>query len=286
MKKNDTATDTTSQQDLRRRADEAVATSRAVGEQAQAARERYGSESKSAEQGRRLGGALSAWTRAQLLDFECQALEAEDVLPAAKFAASLALDAAEVAEGDELAIACDPARAHRPLAELVADEERARTEYDQAMRRTRTFIDTLCKTSEKVSARRSAAGLPTHILPRPAREASGSPPAWVEALARTLVPPSAPNAGRIARLRSEGVQLRSDIELQRIEHEKLAADEALGDERRRKQDEDEARARRSAHDKQAAERAADWKKREELAAANRVNGPSSMRPGARGGGPE
>jgi hypothetical protein len=262
------------EKEARSEADELVAMWRVVREGARVARNRHGSAHTDAEGSRRPGYGVSDWTKAGLLDLEAQALEAADAEVAAAFAASLALDLAEVAEGDELAIACDPTRAHSELAALVADEQRLRDELDQATRRTLLFIDALRNASAKVSARRRAANLPPHVLPTPALGVAGAsgyatPRAWVEALASGKVAPPALNSERIGRLRKEEVELRAELERSRIADEERRAAEAFDAERRRKDAEDGARKASAEHAKMVAKYQAEQKEREELAAANR-----------------
>lgn len=225
--------------ELRAPADAAVEAWRAAKAIADAAQKHFAEARAEAEKGRSAGSSLSAETRLALIVAELRWLEAEDVALAAKTTASAALDAAERAEGDALAVAYDLPLVHDELAALLAEEDRLRAALAAASRRCVDRLLALRETEAKWNARRSEAGLPPpeRIPQRMTPLGHPDPRQTLLSLARILAEGQAQksNAEKIARLHRlhrEELEIRADLERQHREREEREAAAADYDRRR------------------------------------------------------
>lgn len=94
--------------------------------------------------------------------------EARHATWAVEAAASRALDAYERAEGDSLALACDPEALCAELAPMIEAEERLRAELSEIERSRVAAVTAAQRAHEAVQARRTGAGQRLPVAPPPA----------------------------------------------------------------------------------------------------------------------
>jgi hypothetical protein len=97
-----------------------------------------------------------------------EALEAEDEADRARHTAVAAIHVAELAEGNELAIACDPKHLHGDLVALAAEEQALQDKIKDVQRRRSERMGGAFRSEVEHASRRVAAGLPaSEPLPKP-----------------------------------------------------------------------------------------------------------------------
>lgn len=241
---------------LREQADTAVAAWRTANAEAAAA---------AAEHSKAPTGSLAAVVA------EARRFETKDVATLARVTATTALAAAEVAEGDELAIACDPTRLHDDLAALLVDEERKRGEYEEAGKRRAARAAASADSFAKLAARRSAALLPPPVhLPSLAAYHTALLAELARVVADGFAVPPQMYADRVRSLRSQETQILADRERKLRKQEEEAAKAAKYVEWERQ---NHARAEKAAATERAANRAkqeAELAETQALADANRA----------------
>ncbi len=155
-------------------------------------------------------------------------LEAKDAAAIAIAHASAAVDALEVAEGDELAMARDAGCLLADLTALVAEEDRLAAELVRARSERAARVARAEEAQAALAARRNTHGLPPPAsIPRaPSSMSDGGPKALIAVLeARTLtgLPEVKKHADRIRTLRKEETDLLAHIEREHTEREKEKA---------------------------------------------------------------
>lgn len=216
---------------------------------------------------------------------------AEDDVLRLQVEASMALDLAELAEGDEETGACDPHRLHAEVTALFAAEDELRRQLDAQRRKRIERIEQARKASDAVATRRGQQGLllsPAMVrvragsvqevlggvaafeMRRPAAEAS-----WRNAIATALadlltVRPRKTRQGEIAALRERETELRAAIERQHREEEARAARVAEFDRRQAEEQREAAARQRNETARVQADAAAKQKELEDLANAHRA----------------
>lgn len=194
--------------DLQAAADTAVAAWRAARATLVAA------QSEAAGKGQFHASAQSRESNLAFVVAEIARIDAVDAERAAAVAASVALDAAESASGDELARAVDATCLCDALRDLDADEERARAALASAAAR-RTEIHRSSLDAEKaLAARRKNADLPPPV--RPPWAAGAVEPkaalAVLESRAAGVLPPAKVSTEKLRSLRGQEQDLRMGIE--------------------------------------------------------------------------
>lgn len=256
----------TSPAQLRAAADTVVATWRELDTVAQTKRTAHNDFMAALPQHRRGTSHLDRSSPSMLRGVELyrEALEAEDVAERACHAAIVALDAAEVAEGDELALARDPKRLYDNLAALDAEHTALLDKTADVQRRRGERMGGAFQDDAKHAARRVADALPPSAsLPRPTLDKPYMQ-VFVERVEKGVPVPS--KAAQIEGCRVDERRIAANLEEQRLEEEKRAKNVAA---RRadRERDEAESNARMQAQAKESREQfEADARKREKLAA--------------------
>jgi hypothetical protein len=209
--------------------------------------------------------------------------EAVDAARAVHAAAGAALDAAEVALGDALATSCDAAALRDDLTAMLAEEDRLRSELAAVEQRRDARIAAGREAWSALDTRRRAAGLPgPTVLPVPYRPPMGAPVATPSAVARALtdaltrrvvngeMPPARSNPERIRQLARRENELRIGIELLYRETERRrveAEQQRKFYEQKQEQEQERERRRR---EEWAAKIETEQKERDELLAAQRA----------------
>lgn len=209
-----------------------------------------------------------------------EALEAEESAERARVQAISALDAAELAEGDELAIKRSPKRLHEDVVTLVAEEKKF-DEQLAAVRRQRVALFASTFTADAAhAARRVEAGLPRSApVPQPNGGGFGPPRPYLQVLAEHLekgVPPIN-FAERIEVARAVELRIATDIEERRLEKEAKAKDSAEKKQAREDAFKDQQKATLARMKKQDEAVLAEAREREKLGAdllARRASGAS------------
>jgi hypothetical protein len=217
----------------------------------------------------------------QVAEDECFRLQAE---------ASSALDLAEIAEGCEDSVDCEPNRLHADVVAILAVEDEIRRQLDEQRRRRVERVERARKASDAVSARRQQQGLslsPSMVCVRrgDVREILGTlapfeprPHALEvtrrDGIARTLEGLITPGPTKtkwtgIGELKRQEVELRASIERDHRDAEERAARLAEFD-RRKAREQEEADARQRAEtERLRAQAAAEQQRIADLAAAQR-----------------
>jgi hypothetical protein len=273
MKQGTKNTDTN---DLRAKADTDIEAWRAATAASEAAHTACSEVHSAAEKGRASYGPRSPEVSLKVIVAEVSRLELEDVARTTLVKASVSLDAAEVAEGDELALACDPAHLHTDLAALHADTTRLRAELAAAEKRWTSRILRAQDSTSALAARRSKQGLPPPVsLPRNT-DAMGrdlGPESFLSRLAARAtedMTPTRSNAAQIQGFRMRETETRAAIERAHREAEERAA--ARAEHERQKEAERKAEQERSSRQHKELQDKYDAKQREiaELANAQRA----------------
>jgi hypothetical protein len=260
---------------LREAADAAVDTWRELETVAQAKRAAHDNFGAALPPDRRSNGHFdrSTPTKLRMAELYREAVEAEDAADRARHAAVVALDAAELAEGDELALARDPKRLYDELAVLDAEESALQTQLAdvdrrRAERRMRAFAG-----DGQNAARRVAASLPPSTpLPRPTFDRP-----YLTALAERVEKgvPMPSRAAQIIACRADERRMAADLEEERIKKEEQEKEEAARKANAERQ-EAEANKRMATQTRERREaNEAEARKREQLAAnyqARRASG--------------
>lgn len=158
---------------------------------------------------------------------EIASLRAKDAAAAACAEASVALDNAEVNEGDQAARARDVSIYAAELSDLIAAEDAARAALSEAEARTRARMVLAASSQATVEARRAAEQLPPPVaLPNAPvnglgfRDGSARTALAILAARIQAGPPAArSSAERIRQLEREETELRAAIEQARINRE-------------------------------------------------------------------
>lgn len=266
---------TSSSTNLREQADAAIERWRSDESASAAARKEHQSAAIEAEKQRRVMNALAPMNRLALIASEVNALELEDVARQTECRATPMLDAAERAEGLELAIACDPERLRADLVELVAEEQRLKAKHQDAHRRLFARITDARDARTQLETNRRAAALPPPIRLPSGTAFSGllMPEILIEQLEsmRDQVPtPTKSNTEKIRQLHQEDTRLRADLEQQRLDREEEAADAARQRKVDREAEERRTLERQKETEAQMAKITAERKRDEQLAAAHRA----------------
>lgn len=262
---------TSTSSSLRDEADAAIAVWRAAATAAATLREQFTTMSQAAQKARTAGVAPK---RLELYALEIRTLEAEDVATTASTIATALLGAAEVAEGDPLAVAADAGRLHAGLTRALGEEQRLRDELAIATQNTYAQIGAAHKAEEELATRRKASELPLPArLPLPMGHLGGVPISQLllgELARGNAGPVKKSNAARIRQIRQEDTELRAHLELERIEREQRIADAARDRATDQRTEDRRARSRREEEEKQRAESQAQRDRVDQLAAAHRA----------------
>lgn len=237
-------------------------------------------KSAAAERGRQAGRSIDGELRLILMGAEIAHLEAEDVAKALEIEAGDALDDAERAEGDALALACSPRALYSTLEEAIEDEKAARDALAAAERTRAECISSARSASAELEERRRSAGLPPPIrLPRPQAPSIGMsidapPPMLLEALAILMndgpPPPAKTRVDRIRMLRREEDDIRVAAELALREREERKKEEDDVRRKRREDHESQREEERANHAAFVAKAEAARREREALIASNKA----------------
>ena len=192
-------------------------------------------------------------------------LLAEEAAEQDAYAAMLALDAAELAEGDELALACDPKHLHDDLVALDTEQKALEDKLSEVRRRRDDRVATAHRAETQRAARRVASALPVSTpLPRHFVLGGKSLVAMLAERVEQGVP--VPNrAAQLAAARSEERRIATNLEEQRLEKEEREKEKA--DTKKAKHEEEE-RAQRKAHQRERERREAaeaDARRKDQLA---------------------
>ena len=211
---------------------------------------------------------------------EIPVVEAENAAMHARNAVLLALDAAEVAEGDEIAVARDPRTLHADLV-AFADEEREIEAKLAAVRQRRDQRVAKARQADgALAVRRRAADLPEPVgLPHPGAIVGGRVVTMLDALVQRIdhgVPMPNKDA-QLADLRAQETRIAADLEHARREEEAQA--KARADEKRWREEEIAERQRQVHAQERARQKEIEdeRRQRDELAAAYKArNAPSTQ----------
>lgn len=224
-----------------------------------------------AERSRPAGGHTPSTTRLELIEAELAHLEAENGANVTRAAATRAVDALDVAEGDELARACDIGSLHGDLVRGQAEIDRLASDLQDARTRWFARIEQARESHSALLSRRSADGLPPPA-PVPSFDALAGPAAYIDALATRAAegPPVKSRDGQIRRLRAEDTELRASIERAYRAEQERKREQAAADAWRASEREAEAKRRSDEHAAFVAAGQAEIAERDELAAAQRA----------------
>jgi hypothetical protein len=265
--------------DFRVKADAAVTAWRDTAANCTATQAECSATCAAIEKARSPGGSLSLETGLQKTVAQIAALEAEDKEKATRFAASIAVHVADVADGDADAVACDVARLHEDLVTLLAEEDRIRTELKAAEQRSADRVTEAHAAMARYATRRAVDELPAPValpytpMPSSYSGRDDSPRGVVKALVKRLADgPPAPqtNAERLRPLLHEERETRAKLELLHRERLQQKAD-AERYERERQADALRAREKARAEAAEfAAKSEAERKRVDDLVAAQRA----------------
>lgn len=252
--------------DLRQRADEAIATWRTAREHAKGEFEKHQKLTCAPTTLRRNTWEESARERDALV----RRYEAEDAATLAGAVASVALDAAERATEDELALSADLGPLHAELTAVLDEEQRLRAALADLASRRGARIAAARAAVASLADRRRGADLPAHVrIPDPTSVGTAE---FVEAIAKRIETAATPalNTERLRMARRERDNALLEVELQARREAEEQAEAAQREEWRRHNREAAAKHAATEAAKERARYAAEQKERDEMQAAARA----------------
>jgi hypothetical protein len=262
--------------DIGAKADKAIATLKAAAAVAQKAAELHNAVRAAVDKSRGSDGRTTDENRLKVIVAEREMREADHARKVAAAVGSLAQDAADVAAGDPLALACDPQHFHDALLPLIEELERKRVELAEAEELVRDRIDQGIKAWEALNARRVAERLPSPVpLARPTSlgfNGQPRPSEWLSALIQGVgrkFEPQNTQAHRLWDLRREETEIRASLEQARLDREEAAAEAARQREAERRDSERRTRADRKERESEVAKLQAERDRISGLAEAHR-----------------
>lgn len=257
---------------LRTTADAAVATWR----ECQAATEKAREQLRAVTHGNVLFTGHTLKEGLQIIVAKLAVAEAEDAERTAQTEAAAALDAADVAEGDANARACDFDPLRADLGALLDEEARLAAALDDVRRRRAARLGSAVNASDTIAARRQQASLPratTHGLLH-SMQIEGVHQANTyqarAALDALTIPTPASNAEKIRRLRHEELHTRAEIERKRLEADAKEAERVQREQAWQAARNAEAAAQRAKAEEWQQKVAREQREIEELAAAQKA----------------